>query len=70
MSYHPKTLVRILQKAFCAYKCACVFSSCVYIDFHILFFDEDIFTKFAENVNGYENMPVKNWTSFEKEYGQ
>ena len=39
---------------------ACVCLSHFYINLYISFFYEDIFTKFTENVHGYENMSVKN----------
>ena len=40
---------------------ACVHLSLLCINLYILFIYEDIFTKFAENVYGYENVSVKSF---------
>ena len=39
---------------------ACVYLSHFYVNLYVTVIYEDIFTKFAENVYGCENMSVKN----------
>ena len=46
----------------CACVCACVRSSRFCINLNISFIYEDIFTKFARNVYGYENLSLKNFS--------
>ena len=44
-------------------------SSRFYIDLNISLIYKDIFTKFAGNVYGYENLCAKFWPHFEKQNG-
>ena len=48
----------------CMSVCACIHLSCFCINLNISFIYKDIFTKFAGNVYGYENLSVQN---FEKQ---
>ena len=45
--------------------CPCICLSCFYVNLNISFIYKNIFTKFAGNVYGYENLSAKFWPHFE-----